>query len=220
MSFAHSPQHPDDPATVGDLGDEPELPLRVLGLARALAAPPPPPPVAPERMRTGRVLGHGRTESGAGHGRTGSLGGSDQLLTFAGHRARMFGKLWEDAVMLSENACKLWRDVEVRLVWCDRSVWEVVHAAWWVEAQVAEARAKGRQMKNVTTLRIRGANHFVSLRYTILLELTEQDSGKSNKIADQDPFSLVLSDLHDSREVSEEALKVLMPLSQDPLSGE
>ena len=94
----------------------------------------------------------------------GTLGGSDQLLTFAGHRARMFAKLWEDAVTLPENACKLRKEVEVRLVWCDRSVWEVVHAAWWVEAQVAEARAKGRRMKNVTTLRIRGANHFVSLR--------------------------------------------------------
>ena len=96
----------------------------------------------------------------------GYVDGSDQLLIMAGHRARMFAKLWEDAVALPEDACKLQKEVEVRWVWCDRSIWKAIHAAWWVEAQVAEARAKGRRMKNVTTVRIRGANHFVSRRCT------------------------------------------------------
>ncbi|KAL1696441.1 hypothetical protein GGG16DRAFT_43853 [Schizophyllum commune] len=89
-------------------------------LARALAAPP---PVAPERMRTGRVLGHGRTESGAGHGRIGSLGGSDSLEDVPtglppppkGFEDAVLAKALRDAVRMLQTQCVQW----VRGVWAD-----------------------------------------------------------------------------------------------------
>ena len=93
----------------------------------------------------------------------GAPGGSDQLFVAAGYRTGLFGKLWEDAFPLPEQRQEAWQNIEVRFVWCDRSIWEATHAAWWVQAQVAEARAKGKRVRNVTTLRFRGANHFVSL---------------------------------------------------------
>ena len=92
----------------------------------------------------------------------GSLGGSDQLLVAGGYRVGLFGKLWEAAVAPSRAGEDRWEDLEIRVLWCDRSIWDSVHAGWWVEAQVARARAEGRAMRNVTTVRFRGANHFVS----------------------------------------------------------
>lgn len=37
LCLSHSPKHPYYPIAVGHLGDEPELPLRAVRLARALA---------------------------------------------------------------------------------------------------------------------------------------------------------------------------------------
>ena len=57
-----------------------------------------------------------------------------------------------------------WQDLEVRVLYCDRSIWDSVQAGWWVQAQTARAHAEGRPMRNVKAVRFRGANHFVSRR--------------------------------------------------------
>ena len=71
-----------------------------------------------------------------------SLNGSDQLLVMEGHRVGLFGKLWEAASAVSNAAKDEWKALEVRVLWCDRSIWETTHAAWCIEAQVADARAQ------------------------------------------------------------------------------
>ncbi|RDX48063.1 hypothetical protein OH76DRAFT_696785 [Lentinus brumalis] len=97
----------------------------------------------------------------------GEEGGSDQLLMIGGHRAGVFGDLWQAALALAPigngngNRNDL-RDVEVRVMWCDRSVWETTHAAWCVAAELEDAREKGRLVRDVQLARVRGANHFVS----------------------------------------------------------
>ena len=96
----------------------------------------------------------------------GLAGGTDQMLVIGGHSSGFFGELWKQAFEISstesESGKDEWRDLEFRLVWCDRSVWECVHGAWGVQAEVAEAREKGRLVRDVKFTRIRGGNHFVS----------------------------------------------------------
>ncbi|KAI0779996.1 hypothetical protein C8Q74DRAFT_1197581 [Fomes fomentarius] len=105
-------------------------------------------------------------------------GGSDQLLGIGGYRAGVFLDLWKQAQVCacpgSEKSCgNELRDVEVRVVWCDRSVWESVHAAWTVKAEVRDAETKssangngnadgrtGSWRRKVTVARLRGGNHF------------------------------------------------------------
>ena len=55
-----------------------------------------------------------------------------------------------------------WRDVELRVVWCDRSVWAMVLASRGVEDELAEAARTGRETRKISLVRLRGANHFVS----------------------------------------------------------
>ncbi|KAL1662414.1 hypothetical protein GGF50DRAFT_128758 [Schizophyllum commune] len=82
-------------------------------LARALAAPPPPPPIAPERMRTGRVIGHGRTKSG-------SEQLEDDVLNSLppppkGFEDAVLAKALRDVVRMLQTQCVQW----VRGVWGD-----------------------------------------------------------------------------------------------------
>lgn len=101
----------------------------------------------------------------------------DSLLLQAGLRSGLFGQLRESALFLSppKNGSELeererdeWRAVEVRHVWCDQSVWELPYAAWALRAELDEAKLAGRLMRNVTIVRLKGGNHFVSIVVTLL----------------------------------------------------
>ncbi|KAH9940404.1 uncharacterized protein BXZ73DRAFT_98840 [Epithele typhae] len=95
------------------------------------------------------------------HQPPGAPGGSDQVLVAEGIRVDVFRALWEGALVLpaAEGARRRWGALEVRAVWCDRSTWEIVHAAWAVRGLATEPPvAAGR--RRVGTVRIRGANHF------------------------------------------------------------
>ena len=98
-------------------------------------------------------------------------GGSDQVLGFDGYRSRLFREIWQNALYLGapslsepgrESTTDEWEDVEVRHVWCDMSFWETPHAALMIQAELADARARGRRVRDVRTARLRGMNHFVS----------------------------------------------------------
>ena len=93
----------------------------------------------------------------------GEEGGSDELLMIGGYRTGAFRDLWKAALELAPTGGgNDLRDVEVRVVWCDRSVWETTHAAWTVAAELEGAREKGRAVRRVQLTRVRGGNHFVS----------------------------------------------------------
>ena len=89
--------------------------------------------------------------------------GTDQMLVVGAHRSGFFGELWKQAFEIPEGAKDEWRDLEFRLVWCDRSMYVCVHGAWGLQAEVGEAREKGRSVRDVKFTRIRGGNHFVSI---------------------------------------------------------
>ena len=117
-----------------------------------------------------------------------SRGGSDQILAFEGYRSGLFREIWESALYLNPRsppqsgvevdgvgragAARVaeesahwhsqWEDVEVRHVWCDMSFWETPHAALMIQAELADARAHGRRVRDVASVRLRGMNHFVS----------------------------------------------------------
>ena len=56
-----------------------------------------------------------------------------------------------------------WPAVEVRHILCDRSVWEIYYGKWPLQAELEEAHREGRRVREVTFVRLRGANHFVSV---------------------------------------------------------
>ncbi|KAM5543227.1 hypothetical protein V8D89_003101 [Ganoderma adspersum] len=112
-----------------------------------------------------------------------SRGGSDQILAFDGYRCGLFREIWESALYLSPSSPSQsgieididvgrasaasvaekesqWDDVEVRHVWCDMSFWETPHAALMIQAELADARAHGRRVRDVASVRLRGMNHF------------------------------------------------------------
>ncbi|TBU30271.1 hypothetical protein BD311DRAFT_755099 [Dichomitus squalens] len=103
------------------------------------------------------------------HPPPGQDGGSDHFLVVNGHRVGFFRGFWQDALRVSpestEDASEEWRDVEVRLVYCDRSTWECVHAAWHTEIEQEEAQKTGLPIRKLFLTRIRGGNHFVHWDY-------------------------------------------------------
>ncbi|KAL1945086.1 hypothetical protein VTO73DRAFT_2706 [Trametes versicolor] len=59
-----------------------------------------------------------------------------------------------------ETSGEEWRDVEVRYVWGDRSVWDVPYAALLLRQEVADGVREGRPMRKFTSLCVKGTNHF------------------------------------------------------------
>ncbi|KAI0738065.1 hypothetical protein C8Q80DRAFT_1114191, partial [Daedaleopsis nitida] len=53
-----------------------------------------------------------------------------------------------------------WPDVEVRYLWCDRSIWEMPLAAFRLSRDLEEAKSQGKRVRIVNFVRFRGANHF------------------------------------------------------------
>ena len=100
------------------------------------------------------------------HPSAGQDDGSDHLLVVNGHRVGFFTSFWRDALEVAPiglgEASEDWRDVEILHVYCDRSTWECVHAAWSVQHDQDEARRTGRPVRKVRITRIGGGNHFVS----------------------------------------------------------
>ena len=76
----------------------------------------------------------------------------------------VFGQLKDGTFYLNHggDARKKWDEVEVRIVWCEKSIWL---SAWvWATttAELDEAKASGKETRNINLVRVRGANHFVS----------------------------------------------------------
>ncbi|KAM5540104.1 hypothetical protein V8D89_006244 [Ganoderma adspersum] len=89
----------------------------------------------------------------------GDPGGSDSLLVAGGIASGVFVTLREAALAVPTD--EGWRAVEVRHVWCDRSVWETTWTTWNLRWRFAEAKENGEKLREVTSVRLEGANHFV-----------------------------------------------------------
>ncbi len=115
----------------------------------------------------------------------GDPGGSDALLLVGGIQSGLFAALFERALALptaqaedndEDQFTDGWANVEVRNVWCDRSVWEMPWSVWNLRAKLESEKEAGRALRDVTLLRLKGANHFVSpmacLQFACSLMLT------------------------------------------------
>ncbi|KAI0260307.1 alpha/beta-hydrolase [Gloeopeniophorella convolvens] len=84
--------------------------------------------------------------------------GADALLMSNGVQHGLWARL--RAATLFPPGSSAWDDIELRYIWCDRSVWLTVVSGWAFEAEVAEARASGKRARNHSIVRLHGANHF------------------------------------------------------------
>ncbi|KAI0823786.1 hypothetical protein BC628DRAFT_1324108 [Trametes gibbosa] len=97
------------------------------------------------------------------YGPTAEPTGGDSLFIFAcilhdvlpKHREDVFFLRGEGALGADE-----WRGAEVRLVWGDRSIWEVLWAAYLLNKELQESRDAGKPVRSVDFVQLKGANHF------------------------------------------------------------
>ncbi|KAI0766173.1 hypothetical protein BD413DRAFT_636601 [Trametes elegans] len=96
-------------------------------------------------------------------------GGSDWAVLYGCMTLGVFGSLRRRALLLPGNGQATtgdpvlgdgWRDVEVLVVWGDRSVWEAPYAAWALREELDRARKDGYLVRDVKIMRLKGANHF------------------------------------------------------------
>lgn len=121
--------------------------------------------MSPEFIRTALCRGPGEP------------GGSDACLMHEGIGHGLFASVRLDALYLPSRNVEdedgdgdgdedkdEWRDIELRYLWCDRSVWEMPWCAWSLSAEVEQAKSDGKHMRGIQIVRVRGVNHFVSVR--------------------------------------------------------
>ncbi|KAI8992840.1 Alpha/Beta hydrolase protein [Trametes punicea] len=92
-------------------------------------------------------------------------GGSDEILLQTGIKVGLYEALRKEAFYTSAGNKHLdedrWRDVEVRYVSCERSVWEMPWGTMNLEKELEFARTQGLPMRNVQLVFVKDANHFV-----------------------------------------------------------
>ena len=87
-------------------------------------------------------------------------GGSDAILLAAGIPSGVFAVLRDQA--LRGDASNGWAAVEARHVWADRSIAPMVWGAREMRAEVEKQKKAGKAVRNVSFVRVEGANHIVS----------------------------------------------------------
>ena len=95
-----------------------------------------------------------------------SPGGSDLGLLNGGIITGLNRVMWRRSLYLSgddtEGTGDELADVELRYLWCDRSVYEMPWGTWALRKELEEAKQNGLPLRKMTIVRLRGANHFVS----------------------------------------------------------
>ena len=81
-------------------------------------------------------------------------------------RARLFkrehgGPVREPGREAEGHTGERWGKLELRMVWCDESIWEMMWTVACMRKELEEARVAGRAMRRVSYVRMRGENHFV-----------------------------------------------------------
>ena len=95
----------------------------------------------------------------------GALGGCEDLFAKACFAHGVYEWLRKKAFSLQDVPAGEddWRSVELRYIWCDRSIWEMPLLAWTLPRELEEVEKTGGSVRKVNYVRLRGANHFVSL---------------------------------------------------------
>lgn len=98
------------------------------------------------------------------------VGGSDFYITWACVEHGTYGALKDGTLYMQESqaGADAWHAVEVRVVWCDRSPWEMVWGAYLLDKEIKEARAAGKPLRNINLVRMKGANHFVGALFAVV----------------------------------------------------
>ncbi|KAI0368660.1 alpha/beta-hydrolase [Pilatotrama ljubarskyi] len=93
---------------------------------------------------------------------SGGPGGSEEVLLHTGIGVGLFRAQRDYVIYIADSVTHVgdaWRDVEVRYVWCERSICEVVWGAKMLRKEVGAARVQGLPIRKVRIVFIRGANH-------------------------------------------------------------
>ena len=91
------------------------------------------------------------------------LDGTDTMILQSGVNRGVFSRLRKAALFAPQNAEVAWPNVEFRYVWCDRSVWLMPWGVWSFRAEVEQAMKDGKRIRTHSVVRMRGANHCVSI---------------------------------------------------------
>ena len=94
------------------------------------------------------------------------LDGPDSVILQSDIANGVFSRLREAALFASHNAEVTWPKVEFRYVWCDHSAWVMPWGAWTFRAEMEQARKDGKHIRTHSVVRLRGANHCVSIPFT------------------------------------------------------
>lgn len=115
----------------------------------------------------------------------GAPDGIDAIMLFRGIKYGMFNALRNRALYLdkpmrsktdnfspkagmknrsSSSLPNHWPQLKVVHVWCDQSAWVMPYGMLELKAELASAKAQGRQIRNVKFVKLEGLNHLVSLR--------------------------------------------------------
>lgn len=118
-------------------------------------------------------------------------GGSDCLLFEAGQRLGLFDEMRRQALYgvvrdkfhssamtgtpeAGRRGDDWWKSVEVRVIWCDRSVWPIMWGVQVLHQELEDAKAAHRvRVGQVNIVRIRGANHYVRISYIFSVHILQ-----------------------------------------------
>ncbi|KAI0691961.1 hypothetical protein C8T65DRAFT_670209 [Cerioporus squamosus] len=86
----------------------------------------------------------------------GEQGGSEQGIAAASMVHGTYASLRKGAFLLrnSLSGGDDWRDVEIRYLWCDASIWEMPLAYWTLFTELEEARKAGKAVRKVKWIRL------------------------------------------------------------------
>lgn len=95
--------------------------------------------------------------------------GVDSVILQSGPKSGAFSRLREAALFAPQGSEIAWPNVEFRYVWCDQSVWMMPWGAWSFRAEMEQARRDGKLIRTHSIVRMRGANHCVSVAFTYIV---------------------------------------------------
>lgn len=99
-------------------------------------------------------------------------GGSDAQVLVLGATLGAFARLKDAALYLEgvreqKPLLNNWDDVQIKYVWCDQSAWEMPWSAICLQDELKENSTnlgRGRLIRRIEMVRLRGANHLVSVK--------------------------------------------------------
>jgi hypothetical protein len=67
--------------------------------------------------------------------------------------------------LFDDERAKVWSNVIVDVVYCERSLWPSIDSVWWLQTFQEEAQKRGTRGREMRISMLPGANHFVRQMY-------------------------------------------------------